>query len=79
MSLTPWDEETHFEIEASDSPITVDGYAKGEPKELRCEECGASVLLTEDPSPGVDELQHERWCSQRWVRSQWWTEHLDVP
>ncbi|MFW5905614.1 MAG: hypothetical protein ACOCUO_02080 [archaeon] len=71
------DPETHFEIITSDSPVTVDGYALGEPKQLRCEECGATVILTEQPTPGVDELQHRKDCSQRWTRSQWWAEHFD--
>lgn len=66
------DPETEFEIVASDSPITQDGYKIGEPKLLCCRECSAAVLLTEEPTPGIDELQHEKHCSQRWVKSRWW-------
>lgn len=64
--------ETEFEIVPSDTPVTVDGYAQGEPKRLECGECGAAVLLTRSPSPGIDELGHEKDCSQRFVRSNWW-------
>lgn len=67
------DRDTHFEIVESESPVTVDGYALGEPKTLRCVECGAEVLLTPEPSRGIDELGHDPQCSQRWVRSRWWS------
>lgn len=70
------DEDTEFEIERSDTPVDVDGYKLDEPKRLECPECGAGVLLTPDPSPGVDELQHHPQCDQRWVRSEWWAEHF---
>lgn len=70
------DPSTEFEIVCSDSAVTVDGYALGEPKWLRCPECDADVLLTEEPSPGVDELGHAPNCSQRFVRSRWWREQF---
>lgn len=76
MTVSPFDAATVYEIRRSDSPITVDGYKIGEPKRLRCAECGASVLLTPDPSAGVDDLQHDPDCSQRWARSEWWRSHL---
>jgi len=66
------DPSTEFDLVASSTPISEDGYKIGEPKLLQCAECGAGVLLTEDPSPGIDELQHEPNCPQRWVRSRWW-------
>jgi len=66
------DPETHFELVASSTPISEDGYKLGEPKFVRCVECGADVLLTEEPSPGIDEIGHEKDCPQRWVRSRWW-------
>jgi len=66
------DPDTEFELLRSDTPVDVDGYKLGEPKKLQCPECGASVLLTPEPSPGVDELQHHPQCPQRWVRSEWW-------
>jgi len=70
------DPNTEFELVASSTPITEDGYKMGEPKLLRCHVCGADVLLTEEPSPGIDELQHDPSCSQRWVKSQWWREQF---
>jgi len=71
------DPDTHFEIERSETPVNVDGYKVHEPKWLRCAACGASVLLTEEPSPGVDELQHAPNCPQRWVKSEWWAEQFE--
>lgn len=76
MTPTPWDPETEYELVRSDSPIHVDGYAEGSFKKLRCAECGAEVLLTEDPSAGVDDLAHARDCSQRWAKSDWYRERL---
>lgn len=70
------DPSTHFEIVPSTTPVDVDGYKLGEPKLLRCTECGADVLLTEEPTPGIDELGHEKFCPQRWVRSRWWREQF---
>lgn len=76
MSLTPWDSETEYRIERSETPVTEDGYKIGEPKWLICETCTAHVLLTEEPSAGVDELDHDLDCPQRWVRSEWWSEQF---
>ncbi len=76
MSRSFSDPETHFEIVRSNTPVSEDGYKLGEPKFVRCVECDADVLLTEEPTPGIDELQHEKHCSQRWVRSQWWQEQF---
>lgn len=74
---SPFDPDTEFTIERSESPISEDGYKIGEPKILSCEFCNASVLITEDPSsPGVDDLSHERDCPQRFARSQWWRAHF---
>jgi len=70
------DPETHFEIVCSETSVSVDGYAHGEPKFIRCPICGADRLITEEPSPGIDELGHEPDCSQRWVRSRWWQEQF---
>lgn len=74
--LTPWDPETRYAIVESDSPVSVDGYALGEPKRLVCDECGASVELTRERSPGVDYLRHEPDCPQFEARSQWFREHF---
>jgi hypothetical protein len=64
------DPDTHFEIVESGTPVSVDGFALGEPTgEVRCAECGAV-------HDNVDEIPHDPTCSQRWVRSRWWAEHL---
>jgi len=78
MQMTPWDRETEFAIQTSDSGIEVDGYALNEPKRLVCEGCGASVLLTEDPSPGVDDLEHSRDCPNRFAKSDWYRGQLQA-
>jgi len=70
------DAQTHFSIERSETPVTEDGYKIGEPKHLKCEYCEAAVLLTEEPSPGVDELAHTPECPQRWVKSEWWRQNF---
>jgi hypothetical protein len=76
---SPFDPETEFEIGRSQTPVSEDGYKLGEPKTLSCRHCSAEVLLTPDPGdPGVDDLSHDKDCPQRWVRSEWWTEHLLV-
>jgi len=73
---TPWSKETEYRIERSETPVDVDGYKLGEPKRLVCGGCGAAVLLTETPSPGVDELLHAPACPQRFARSEWFCEQL---
>lgn len=70
------DPDVEYEIQRSETPVSVDGYKLGEPKWFACAECGARVLLTEEPSPGLDELQHEPDCSQRFARTEWWREHF---
>lgn len=73
MSPSPFDPDTHYEIVDSDTPHTDDGYWPGEPKALRCAACGAEVLLTEQPSPGIDDgLPHDPDCPQRFARTEWW-------
>jgi hypothetical protein len=54
--------EHEYRIIASESPPTVDGYARGEPKRLCCEHCEAGMVLTEDKTPGAESLTHEPWC-----------------
>lgn len=72
------DAETHFAIVPSDSPITVDGYAKGEPKSLECDECGAHVLIDgpDGHQTTIDDLPHDRDCSQRGVVSRYYEERF---
>jgi hypothetical protein len=77
MRATPWDSDTEFRIVTSDSPVSVDGFALGEPKLLECEHCSASALITRDPDdPGVDDLSHEKSCPQRFVRSDWFRRQM---
>lgn len=57
--VDPLDPGTHYDLVASHTPPTVDGYANGETKWLVCEMCGASLLLTAEPSPGIDEMDHD--------------------
>jgi len=79
MMRSPFDPDTHYRIRRSETPVDVDGYKIGEPKKLVCDECGASVLLTEEPSPGVDDgLPHDPQCSQRWAKTRWWRERFDA-
>jgi hypothetical protein len=60
------DEDTHFEIVRSATPVDVDGYKLGEPTgEIRCSECGAAA-------GNVDEIPHAAECPQQRVRSRWW-------
>jgi hypothetical protein len=76
MAQSPFDPETHYFLERSQSPRSVDGYRQEEPKRLVCEECGANVRLTEQPSAGVDELGHDPTCPQRYAKSRWWRERF---
>jgi hypothetical protein len=65
------DASTHFALLRSGSPITVDGYALGEPTgELRCEECGAEAR-------NIDEIDHAEDCPQKDVHSRYWRETHD--
>ncbi|MFC7044319.1 hypothetical protein ACFQH6_20620 [Halobacteriaceae archaeon GCM10025711] len=66
------DPDTHYRVIRSDTPIDVDGFNLGEPTgEIQCEECGAEHL-------NVDEIPHEPWCSQRYVKSLFWQHHYAV-
>ena len=78
MTASPFDAETHYKIIDSDSPVNVDGYKLGEPKRLVCEECGARVELTAEPSAGVDDLPHSPACSQRFARSEYWRQRFQA-
>lgn len=70
MRRTPFDPETEYELLRSETPHTVDGLWPGEPTgEVACRECGAVAM-------NVDEIPHESDCSQRFARSEWWTNHL---
>jgi hypothetical protein len=74
--LSPFDPQTHYDIIESKTPVSEDGYKIHEPKWLRCSECGAQVLLTEEPSRGVDDLSHDVDCPQRFAHSEWYRERL---
>lgn len=57
---------THFHIVTSDTPVTVDGFALGEPTgEVECCVCHQSHM-------NVDEIPHEKGCEQRTVKSEFW-------
>ena len=68
------DPGTHFRIVTSDSPVSVDGFAMNEPMRLECVECGASVQIDgpDETRTTIDELPHDRTCSQRDVKSRYW-------
>ena len=72
------DPETHFAIVPSDSPVTVDGYAMGEPKLLECDECGAQVLIDapDETQTTIDNLPHDRDCPQRGVASRYYEDRF---
>jgi hypothetical protein len=58
----PLDDTHEYELVTSDSPISVDGYALGEPKRIKCWFCDADVYLTPEKTPGVWSLNHEPTC-----------------
>lgn len=63
------DPETEFEIVTSDSPVSVDGYALGEPTgEVKCDACEAIL------EGCIDEIEHDADCPQRNVHSRRWFE-----
>ena len=64
------DPETHYHLVTSETPHTVDGVNLGEPTgEVRCCACGSVA-------ENIDEIPHAPDCPQRWVRSDWWVDHL---
>lgn len=67
------DPETHFQIEQSGSPPSVDGLAITEPKYLVCDVCGARVRIDgpNETQTTIDDLPHDRQCEQRDVVSQY--------
>ena len=68
--------QTEFEIVPSGTPPSVDGLAITEPKYLACEECGAKVRIDgpDGHQTAIDNLPHDRGCSQRDVVSRYYTE-----
>lgn len=63
--------ETAFRLERSDTPVNVDGFKLGElTGVVECLACG-------EAHTNIDEIPHAEDCPQRWVRSEWWVEHLD--
>ena len=64
------DPDTFYHIVVSHTSISVDGFALGEPTgEIECLECGAS-------HSNVDEIPHEKHCSQRFVHSEWYVNSM---
>lgn len=70
--------ETHFRIVPSGSPPSVDGLAITEPKFLRCTECGRQVRIDgpDGHQTTIDNLPHNRGCSQRDVVSRYFEERF---
>lgn len=66
--------DTHFRIEESGSPPSVDGLAITEPKYLVCDACGAKVRIDgpDGHQTAIDDLPHDHDCSQRDVVSQYY-------
>ncbi|WP_224337900.1 hypothetical protein [Haloprofundus halobius] len=65
------DRSTHFHVVVSDTPITVDGFALGEPTgQIECCECRRT-------HKNIDEIPHKKDCSQRFVHSQWYAESME--
>jgi len=58
----PIREDNEYELVASDTPISEDGYKYGEPKLLSCHFCDAAMIITDERSPGIWSLNHELWC-----------------
>lgn len=69
------DEDTEFVLEKSETPVSVDGFAKGEPTgEVSCLVCGASAAAPEYiPHNRVDGEE----CPQSDVRSEYYLELHD--
>lgn len=60
------DRDTEYRIGRSGTTEDVDGYRLGEPNCLVCCECGASVELTEEPTPGIageETIEHRDDCA----------------
>lgn len=68
------DEDTEFCLRRSETPVGVDGVAKGSPTgEVECLECGAVAY-------NVDAIPHDPDCPQRDVRSRWyWGSFGELP
>ena len=70
MSRSFSDPSTEFHLERSDTPVNVDGFKLGElTGEVTCLECDKT-------GENIDEIPHAPQCEQRWVRSDWWVEHI---
>lgn len=62
--------DTHFKIITSDTPVSVDGFALGEPTgEIKCRECGAT-------HKNIDDIPHAQDCRQRFVHSEWYADTM---
>lgn len=62
VDTDPIDPDHEYHIKTSDTPQNVDGYHKGEPKEIECDHCDARMVLTEEKTPGIWSVTHERNC-----------------
>lgn len=64
------DPRTRFRLLVSETPVTVDGFAMGEPTgEVECLECGATHA-------NIDDIPHDDTCPQRFVHSEWYADQV---
>lgn len=70
------DRDTHFRIELSGTPPSVDGLSIQEPKYMVCDECDARVRIDEADKhqTAIDNLPHTTGCDQRDVISVYYME-----
>lgn len=66
--------DTHFRIEVSGSPPSVDGLAIEEPKWMVCDCCGAKVRIdaADETQTAIDNLPHDAGCPQRDTTSRYY-------
>jgi len=62
LDANPLNPDHEYRIVPSETPLSEDGYMRGEPKRIECAFCSAGLVLTEEKTPGVWELNHEPWC-----------------
>lgn len=72
------DRDTEFELLIAGEGDRGDGHQVGEPFGLRCVVCGARVEIdaADGHQTAIDDLPHDRRCSQRDVVSAWFQEQF---
>lgn len=58
----PEDPDHEYRIITSETNRHDDGYERGEPKRFDCIHCSATMIITPDPTPGLEWQSHEQWC-----------------